>query len=376
MNAATLSIFALVTFIIHANLTQIRSIPDAVFVPLSRSNFTFVHNISQGECLCLAIWNFPVINYFDNSTCQLFSRIPCSYQIRLQAQARLYIFDASVPVAGGSCTANLSQLTEKLNNTVPIDIPVIAPRCLITDDHGYLVTVRDDPSFLERYDPINLTLIDRTSLTGLYPLTLAFRDGAYYIGTYYDSILIINSTTLTMIDSITSSYLFGPRDIIFINDGYTMVVASTDNNLIVFFNHSDTTSTIYTFADYVPFSHQGPHGLWRVNDSFFYVTSYTNNTIWSYSADDNRSWAQTLVVDASPLVSTSGGTHVTVDQNDRLWFSLENGGALIYDTHGVLLGTFGYSSVSIYDIYITENYVLYVSSYLSDRLLRFDPQIY
>ena len=376
MSIATLAIFTLVAFSNHANSAQVRLIRHAAFVPLFTSNFTFAHNLSEEECLCRAVPDYTVVNYFNNRTCQLFGKIPCAYRVRLQVQTRLYSLDASVTLTGGSCTLNLYQLVEKLNNTVPTNINVLTPRCLVMDDQkGYLVTVRTNPPFLERYDPENLTLIDQMSLSGLYPLTLAFHAGAYYAGTYFDSILIINSTTLTIINTITSLYLSGPRDMIFINNGYTMIVASANNNFLIFFNRSELASTAYTFVYRVSFSRQQPHGLWRINDSFFFVTSYINNTIYSYSAENNGSWTEALVVDASSIISTGGGTHVTVDPDGRLWFSMENGGALIYDKQAVLLGTFSYPSVSIYDIFITENYVVYLSSYLSNQLLRFDPQI-
>lgn len=376
MNVTALAICALVALSNHANSIPIRLIRDAAFVSLSAPNFTFVHNLSQEDCLCLGVPDYAVVNYFSNRTCQLFHRVPCAYEVRLQVQALLYFVNAFVSLVGELCTTRLSQLMDKLNNTIPTNINIATPRCLVIDDQGFLVTVRNNPSFLERYDPDNLTLIDQISLSGLYQLTLAFHDGAYYIGTYFDSIVIINSTTLAIINTIVSSYLRGPRDMIFINNGDTMIVASATNNFLVFFNRSDITSTAYTFAYRIPFSQQHPHGLWRFNDSFFYVTSYINNTICSYSAESNRSWTETLVVNAGSIAATGGGTHVTVDPDGRLWFSMETGGALIYDKQGVPLGTFNYSSVSIYDILITGKYVIYLSSYLSNQLLRFDPQIY
>ena len=247
------------------------------------------------------------------------------------------------------------------------------PRCLVFDDLGHVVTVRNLASSLDRYDASTLSFIDRTNLPNVYPLTLAYNHGAFYLSSYYGYIAIINSSDLTVIGQISSPNLAGPRDMIFIDEGLTMIVASTNDDALLFFNRSSKISVNFTFVSRLPFSHVSPHGLWRVTDQFFYVTSYTNSSILSYSANNDTSWTETIVVEPQPIVANSGGTHVTVDSSHRLWFSMEAAGVLIFDQQGVPLSTFTYSSLSIYDLMITAENIIYVSSYQSDRLIRLDP---
>ena len=368
-------LFVLLTLIIDVSTIQIQSINNAIFTPISSSNFTIVHNRSKNECLCLAVSQNTLVNYFQNGTCQIFTMIPCAYQIRFQTQVKLYLLNQSVSLTRQSCAANLSLLIKKLNNTVPNNLNIIKPRCLVIDNHGYLVTISVTSPYLVRYDPINLTLIDQTQLIAPSLRTITFYDEAYYIASNQGNITVINSNTLATNNVITSSYISKPRDMIFINNGNTMIVASLGNNFLVFLNRSNATSTYYTYVYRVSFSHSSPHGLWHVNDSFFYVTSYDNNTIFSYALVNSTTWFGKLVVDARNMVSISGGIHVTVDPHDRLWFSLQNGSLLIYDNQGVFLQSFFYSSVPVYDLLITDNYIIYLSSDSTDRVLRFDPNI-
>ena len=366
-------LLVLLALTIGVGAIPMRLINQAIFIPISTSNFTIVHHRSNDECL--AIQYLTAMNFFSNGSCQIFITIPYAFQVRLQTEVKLYLFDQSVSLASQSCAANLTRLINKLNNTIPKDLNVTKPRCLGIDNHGYLVTVLNMQSLLVRYNSINLTLIDQTALIASYPLTITFYDDAYYIAFYFGDITVINSNTLATTNMISSPYINKPRDIIFINNGYTMIIASSGNNFLVFFNRSNATSTYYIYAYRVPFSHSSPHGLWLVNDSFFYVISYDNNTIFSYILVNNTTWIGNVIVDARDRVSTEGGTHVTVDPHGRLWFSLENGGVLIYDNQGIFLECFSYSSMSVYDLLITENYTIYLSSYLNDRIVRLDPDI-
>ena len=236
-------LFVLLTSIVHVNTIQIRLINNSIFTPISTSNFTIVQNRSKDECLCLTVFHHTAMNYFHNGTCQIFTTLPCAYQVRLRIQVEHYLIDQSLSLARQSCAANLTYLINKLNNTIPDNLNVIKPRCLVIDNHGYLVTIRNMQSLLVRYDPRNLTLIDQTPLVASYPLTITFSDGAYYIASYFNNITVINSTTLATVNMISSSYINKPRDIIFINNGNTMIIASSGNNFLLFFNRSNASST-------------------------------------------------------------------------------------------------------------------------------------
>ncbi|CAF1092409.1 unnamed protein product [Adineta steineri] len=120
-----------------------------------------------------------------------------------------------------------------------------------------------------------------------------------------------------------------------------------------------------------------PHGMWPVNDTAFYVTSWAGSTVTLFSANssDSISWTETLMINAQPIVSSSGGNHITIDECDRRWFSLGLGGILIFDNNGSMIGNFSFPNAQFFDMLITDNYIMYFSDILSNRIVRLDPNI-
>lgn len=183
---------------------------------------------------------------------------------------------------------------------------------------------------------------------------------------------MIDSNNLTIINNLTSSFFDEVRDIIFINDGQIMTVASTNNQYLLYFNRSDNYSFIK--SQFVTYSY--PHGLRYINDSYFYVTSWGDNKIYSYSAlNNNLTWLETLFIDATTVTSTSGGDHLIIDDCDRYWFSLGGNGLRIYDNQGFLITNVTQMTPFIFDTLITDNYVIYLSDTISNRITRIDPNI-
>ena len=122
---------------------------------------------------------------------------------------------------------------------------------------------------------------------------------------------------------ITSVNLNGVRDMMFLNNGNTLVVASTTNSRLQFFNRSDNFSTGHDLQYQKLLHYLSPHGLFRVNDTFFYRTSWGNNTVWSYAATENTTqWDENRFVNVTPALPTGSGSHITVDDCGRWWFSL------------------------------------------------------
>jgi hypothetical protein len=103
-----------------------------------------------------------------------------------------------------------------------------------------------------------------------------------------------------------------------------MAVSSINNDYLVLFNRSNVAPVKYTYAFYQLINCSGPHGLWRVNDSFFYATSYSSNSIYSYSIQSlNLLWEENYVFTLPEVYNAAGATHVTIDECNRFWFSLE-----------------------------------------------------
>ena len=76
-----------------------------------------------------------------------------------------------------------NQLIEKLQSAVTISIDYPNPRCLVIDDHGFLVTAHEGAPNLTRFDPNNLSLIDTTAFPGSAISNVAYHQGAYFLST-------------------------------------------------------------------------------------------------------------------------------------------------------------------------------------------------
>jgi hypothetical protein len=181
---------------------------------------------------------------------------------------------------------------------------------------------------------------------------------------------------MTQMHNISVSALNSARDIIFLNSGQTMVVASSSNNRLLFFNRSSAVSYNYNLIGSQNVSCVYPHGLTYVNDTFFYLISWGNNNVYSYSNWGNSSaWTETLALNLWSTTGSSDGNHVSVDECGRLWVSLGQYGVRIYDSQGVLRGTLKPLGLAVSDTLILPNYVVYMSGYYSNDVLRIDPSI-
>ena len=316
-----------------------------------------------------------LLNCFPNNTCQLFSNFPRAYKIEPMNNASLYFPQAIFPNASQCCMPNLTDLLYKLTTATPTYVKIFSPRCLRIDDHGYLVTISRTNLTIVRFNATDLTVIDTTYGLFTNAHNLEYNNGNYYIGTN-SGILVVNSSTLTVQNNISSVFLNSPRDIMFLNDGNTLVVASANNARFLFFNRSNNFSTDYNFNYQQLVNYSTPHGLFRVNDTFFYATSWGNNTVRSYSALENSTqWNENLFINAAPMLPSGSGSHITVDDCGRWWFSLNNHGLRIFDDQGLFLGNMTLTNTSIFDTMITENYIFYLSDGQSHRMIRIDPGI-
>jgi hypothetical protein len=317
--------------------------------------------------------SFVAFNWFPNNTCQLFPTFPISYKILSTPQARLYFPQGIFPNASQCCMPNPAYLLDNLNTTIKISVNISNPRCIVFDNHGYLVTVSQTNFSIVRFYPTNLTIVDQPTLRqfGSNPFSISYYNEIYYVG-FSNFIVAIDSNNLTTLNYITVRNLSLVRDIIFLNNGQIMVVASTGNACIFFFNQSNNYSLIYERS----VSYPNPHGLRYVNDSFFYATSWYDNTIYSYSAINNSGiWTEKLFLDARPLVSSPNGYHLIIDECDRYWFVLGYSGIMIFNNQGLLLGNFTQINLIAFDAIITDNYVIYISDQINNRIIRLDPNI-
>jgi hypothetical protein len=270
---------------------------------------------------------------------------------------------------------NLTYVLNKLKNATTMYANISDPRCLAIDNHGYLVTVSKTYSSIVRFDLTNMTLISTTNFSYTSPYTFKYYNDNYYVGVG-NEIVVVDSNNLTIQNNITAQNLSSTRDMMFLNNGNTLVVASSSNYYLIFFNLSSNTSTNYNFAYEQFVNYTRPHGLYYVNDTYFYGTSYNTNTVYSYSAIPNSTrWEENLFINASRSGASDSGAHITTDECGRFWFSSSNYSLLIFDSQGSYLDSFTITGSQIFDTLITNNYVIYLSDDNNNQIIRIDPDI-
>ena len=377
LNAVFVVVFFFLSSVLAGQHLQIPTIGNVSLVPRLPSNITTIINSTCDQCLCLALErNAIAVNCFlSNDTCQLFDSLPKSYRLRPVSQSILSFPRGSLPPPGQCCMTDFGLLRASLLNATVVSVNVSSPRCILIDDQDRLVNVENGGTYLNRFHPDNLTLIDRTLLPGSTTTTIAYHQGAYFIGKDDNTILIVNSDNLSTINVLTAPNMSSPRDMIFLQDGRVMVLCSSGNDRFLFFNRSSSAPINYHYDHEVITSYSTPHGLWFVNDSFFYATSWNWNTIYSHSTTDGRTWNESLFANGSNFSSVGQGSHVMVDDCQRKWLSMYDDAFLTFDNEGHLLGNFTPPWNKAFDAIFTRNYVMFVSDWLSNRLIRLDPHV-
>ena len=371
------SIVALCLCTAAVTTIQIPFVRDASLIAISQATSVTLTNLTCEQCLCLSNSSHFVLNCFPDSSCQLFTSIPRTYSTQLALNARLYFLQGVFPNNTQCCLPNTSLLFDKLNTATPNTVNVINPRCILLDDRGYLVTVSYTAKTIFRFYANNLTLIDlpASPIFSDYPYSVAQYNGAYYVA--FDAyILVVHSGNMSQIGSITSAALSGARDMVYVNNGQTMIVASTSNYRLVFFNRSSSGSYNYDYIGYQTVNYAAPHGLLYVNETFFYATSWGDGTVYAYSSSGNAtSWTEKLALDVGSSVGHINTRHVFVDQCGRYWLSSVSNGVKIISDDGFFFDTFSPMGSLPFDTFIGDNYVVYLSDPASNRLIRVDPNI-
>ncbi len=369
-------ILTLTFLLVPISSDTIPYINGVIFAPASNSTSTTFINVTCNECLCMSLNSSDLLlNCMPNNTCQFFSTFPRTYNIQNVINASLYFLRGIFPDASQCCMPNLTYLLNKLQNATRTYANISNPRCLAIDNYGYLVTLSLGSSSLVRFNPTNMTLINEIFSLFDSPYTLKYYNGNYYVGVG-NEIVVVDSNNLTIQNNITAQNLSSTRDMMFLNNGDTLVAVSTGNSYLIFFNRSSNTSTNYNFAYEQFVNYTNPHGLYYVNDTYFYTTSWQDNTVYSYSAVPNSArWNQALFINAQEPGASPNGNHITTDECGRFWFSSSNDSLLIFNSNGSYLDRFTITGSQIFDTIITNNYVMYLSDDINNRVIRIDSGI-
>jgi hypothetical protein len=330
-------------------------------------------NGTCNECLCMSPFSYSAINCYPNNTCQLFSTFPVSYQIETTPGGRLYFPQQLFPNASQCCMPDINYLLNKLRMATIISINVSNPRDAVIDDYGYLVTVEMYTNKLDRFNPINLSKINSVPLPNTQQMSIVYFQDAYYIAPHSSAMTVIDSDNLTVLTSIPTQ-IIGIPGIIFLDDGQTMVVTDLAGNRVAFFNRTSLVPIQYNISFYQATNFSGPHGMWRVNDSFFYVTSYAEKSLYSFRATGiYNQWTPTLVLPSMNTNGQGGAARVTIDECGRFWSTFEINTIFIHDQEGQYLGNWTLPNSTIFDIKIMDNYLIYLTDSNSNKTMRVDP---
>ncbi|CAF0857944.1 unnamed protein product [Adineta steineri] len=370
---------------------QCKSIPfinNAVLISIRpKLNTTILINLTCDQCICSVLSNSSIlaVNCYANFSCELFFQYPRTYTIQSMNNSRLYFVRNIFPNASNPCcVSNITLILQKLQNAMAnaISTSVNIPRCLLLNSNGSLITIEQPlsvPSYLDRFDPQTLTRLEHISINPLVT-NIAFNPEKYFIGMSGNSTISVftkgvSNNFLVYVNNInapSTASMSAVRDMIFLNNGQTMVVASASNNRLYFFSLINNTN--YTMTSYITLNYIAPHGLLHVNDSYFYATSWTNTSIYAYNYNATISnWTQTLFVNAY-TTSTSYAAHVLIDDCNRRWFTIQGYGIRIYNENGINLGNWSLGA-GYFDTLLLDNYVVLLSNTVNSTSTRIDPQI-
>ena len=318
------------------------------------------------------------LNYYANLTCQYFVDYPRMYKIQSSTNFRLYFLQNKMPPPSQTCCiSNTTRLFERLRNTTNsmITISVTKPRCLLMDNDNLLVTIEQTslaPSYLDRFNPTNLTRQEHISIDTKVT-NLAYFNSRYYIGIDMNQTISVfthdnTSNALKFINNINTNSALAMadvRDMIFLDNGQTMIVASSANKLLFFFSLINNTNYMMQYT--IQLNYTTPHGLYRVNYSFFYVVSWNSNSVYEYHYNQTTSnWTEKLFVNA--------GSHIMIDDCNRRWLTVFGYGIRVYDEYGNNFENWNLGS-GYFDSLLLENDVVILSNQAQSTITRLDPQI-
>ncbi|CAF1339797.1 unnamed protein product [Adineta ricciae] len=352
---------------------ELPHIDNVILSPTYSSNSTFLSNMTCAQCLCISSLSYPALNCFPSNACQLFYTFPSTYRIEYVQNARLYFPQQRFPNASQCCMPDIYSLLSKLNASQAVLANVSNPRDAIIDNNSYLVTVEESTNYFIRFNSKNLTRITYRSFLNPVQTTVVLFNNVYYTANIAGIIMAIDSQTLSILSNISTG-VSGIRGMIFLNDGETMVVTACESNKVVFLNRTSISPISYNISFSKNAAFKCPHGIWRVNDSVFYVTSNTNNSLHLFRRNgSHKEWDETFVLKMSAVFGNSA--RLTIDECNRFWFTFETDTILIYHQNGTKLASWTIPSSAIFDIKIMSNYLMFITESNTGRARRIQPNI-
>ena len=253
------------------------------------------------------------------------------------------------------------------------------PRCLVIDTFGYLLTLEtiNSTTYINRYDRTSLEMIQQVALQMQYTSIgmISYFNEMIFISPNYNNISIFDHVNFSLLGIINcGSNLAQPRDIIFIEDQKILIIASLNTNTLVFVRFNLPTNYTCLNSIHLP-SGADPQALMKINETFFYVTTWGSKCVYSYYFD-GMTWIQSLFANVSQTLTLSNIHlgHLHVDSLGRRWVMVVGFGLVIYDEWGTFLSLWKFGNAP-YDIYISDDYRLIVSDFGNSSLTLYEPNI-
>lgn len=278
-----------------------------------------------------------------------------------------------------SLVANTNWLLSRFNGTTNRKtILVPYSRCLAIDIFGYLISLEIQPNkiYVNRYDRTNLMLIKQVELPVPYTVVpmLTYYDRMIFISGENNRIYIFDDLNFTLLRQITcGTNLDQPRNLIFMESLKLMIVGSYDNNKLTFFRVNSLTN--YTCLNNTV-SDGKLQALFKVNDTFFYLTTIATYVIYSYQFD-GQIWIRSVYVNVSQTLQLAGISvaHIKIDSYQRRWVLVQKFGIVLYDQWGTYLGKWNMGKQP-FDLIILNDYRIIVGENNNSSFLTlYDPQI-
>ncbi|UJR37464.1 hypothetical protein I4U23_030167 [Adineta vaga] len=355
------------------------------FGTVRRARFTSVNQLnsdtiwlnnqsSSQECLCTVLRSYNntfLFNSYTNGSCHLFFSLPYTYRMEFHINSTTILLKSLPPINQAPCCSNLSWLMSRIkNSSLPI-VTLSQPTYLVIDDLDYLAVISYNNK-LYRYNRTSMISVT-SKVIAAQCMSISYYKQQYFVGcgtSATSRLYVFSTTTLAFITNITVAS--EPRDVVFIRNGTVMLVSLAGTDQIAFYNVISSTSYILTNTISAPYT---PYNLYRINDTFLYMTSMTAN-IGIYTLRYNgttNGWIWNSVSQTNS--GTSSNFQTTFDACGRMWISVKGFGIRIYDSTGTKSLYNWTLSSGLNTIALTQTFDLYAADFINGQILSYRSRI-
>ncbi|CAF1312449.1 unnamed protein product [Didymodactylos carnosus] len=357
-------VFLALIFVSGSSSVSIGHIAEASLISSIYTTKSFNHNTLLNQCICYGITgNYSALNVFlSNDSCQFFVNMTLPLNIVINRSSTLYLLKPLPDSTVVPCCSNFTWLLNEIKSTVPTILSVNVPNALAMNDQNQLALIYNGIYLRLMY--ANLTTISTVNVPyNAYPLS--YSNGYFFVGIYpivspY-TLYMYSSTNLTQIVSRTNPY-GGPQRGTFLENNTILCIETQNvpNSTILFYKW--TSSSNFTLYRTISMPITNAYGLAKMNDEYLLIANTkVTGSVYKLSIVNGT---------YTTFVATTGSQYpmsVVIDNCGRIWIPITSYGLKIYDSTGLLLGTWT-ESTSLYDLVVTPNYDIYFIDQNANKL--------